>query len=167
MSDPRLELYMKYKNEVYLYLYRTTSNKQIAEDLTQDTFLRAFQSLSRFRGDASMKTWLLRIARNTYINFSKKKQNLLEIQTETIEEWGVPQDQYHRLHEQHLIKLVLVKLPENYRTYIILRDGNGLTYQEISLVTNETIPQVKVGLYRARKRFRELYKQEVGEEEWN
>ncbi|MDF2946445.1 MAG: Sigma-70, region 4 [Bacillales bacterium] len=56
-------------------------------------------------------------------------------------------------------------MQENYRTYIILRDVNGLTYEEISVVTNETIHQVKVGLYRARKKFRELYK-EVNEE-WN
>jgi RNA polymerase sigma-70 factor, ECF subfamily len=168
MSDPRIELYETYKNTIYLYLFRSTLNQHIAEDLTQETFLRAFQSLSNFRGEASLKTWLFKIARNTYINFNRKKQNQVEVHTETFDgNLFIQPDQYKRSDDKTIIQLTLVKLPENYRTYIILRDGNGLTYEEISTVTNETIGQVKVGLYRARKKFRELYKQEVEEEKWN
>ncbi|MDF2946444.1 MAG: polymerase subunit sigma [Bacillales bacterium] len=78
MSDPRIELYETYKDTVYLYLYRSSLNKQIAEDLTHDTFLSAFQSLGKFRGESSLKTWLIKIARNNYISFSQKKQNKLK-----------------------------------------------------------------------------------------
>jgi RNA polymerase sigma-70 factor (ECF subfamily) len=165
MSDPRLELYETYKNMIYLFLYRSTLNQHIAEDLTQDTFLRAFQALPTFRGDASLKTWLFKIARNTYINYYDRKQNQLEIQTETLDEQLYTQsDPFKRFDDSSLIQLTLIKLPENYRTYIILRDANGLTYEEISVITNETIGQVKIGIYRARKKFREIYKQEVSEE---
>lgn len=165
MPDPRLELYETYKNTIFLYLYRSTLDRHIAEDLTQDTFLKAFQSLPSFRGDASLKTWLFKIARNTYINFSQKKQNKMEIQTESIEHLLCQQHDYFKsADEQALIKLTLLQLPENYRTYIILRDVNELSYDEVSQITNETIGQVKVGLYRARKKFREVYRN-LGEEE--
>ncbi|MBT2642402.1 sigma-70 family RNA polymerase sigma factor [Bacillus sp. ISL-41] len=159
MSDPRIELYEKYKNMIFLYLYRSTLNQHIAEDLTQDTFLKAFQSLSSFRGESSLKTWLFKIARNTYINFSKKKQTSMELQSDKIDLHLTQQhDQFKRLDDQNAIELTLLKLPENYRTYIILRDVNDLTYEEVAVITNETIGQVKVGLYRARKKFKEIYK---------
>lgn len=159
MSDPRIELYETYKNAIFLYLYRSTLNQHIAEDLTQDTFLKAFKSLSSFRGESSLKTWLFKIARNTYINFSKKKQNKIEFQSELIDEqWFEQPDQYKRSDDQDQIELTLLQLPENYRTYIILRDANGLSYEEVAFVTNETIGQVKVGLYRARKKFKEIYR---------
>ena len=160
MSDPRIELYEKYKNAIFLYLYRSTLNQHIAEDLTQDTFLKAFQSLSSFRGESSLKTWLFKIARNTYINFSKKKQTSMELQSDRIDQHLTQQhDQFKRLDDQNAIELTLLKLPENYRTYIILRNVNDLTYEEVAEISNETICQVKVGLYRARKKFKELYKQ--------
>ena len=158
MSDPRIELYETYKNAIFLYLYRSTLNRHVAEDLTQDTFLKAFQSLSSFRGESSIKTWLFKIARNTYINFSKRKQNSMEFQSDEIDkQFAQQQDLYKNSDDQHEIELTLLMLPENYRTYIILRDVNELTYEEVAVITNETIGQVKVGLYRARKKFREIY----------
>jgi RNA polymerase sigma-70 factor, ECF subfamily len=160
MSDPRIELYETYKNTIFLYLYRSTLNQHIAEDLTQDTFLKAFQSLSSFRGESSLKTWLFKIARNTYINYSKKKQNKMEFQSDLIDEqWSEQQNQFKRSEDQQVIELTLLRLPENYRTYIILRDVNDLTYEEVALITNESIGQVKVGLYRARKKFREFFRE--------
>ncbi|MDQ0412392.1 RNA polymerase sigma factor [Mesobacillus stamsii] len=165
MSDPRIELYETYKNAIFLYLYRSTLNKHVAEDLTQDTFLKAFQSLARFRGDSSLKTWLFKIARNTYINYSRKKQTSMEFQTDRINQQLIQQhDPYKRADEQCAIESTLMRLPENYRTYIILRDVNDLTYGEVAAITNETIGQVKVGLYRARKKFKEIYR-DLGERE--
>ncbi|MBM7621135.1 RNA polymerase sigma factor (sigma-70 family) [Bacillus tianshenii] len=112
-----------------------------------------------------MKTWLFKIARNTYINFNGKKQTQLEVQSETLDERAaVRHDPYKHAEDKMLIQMILLKLPENYRTYILLRDGNGQTYEEIAEITNESIAQVKVGIYRARKKFREIYKREVGEE---
>jgi RNA polymerase sigma-70 factor (ECF subfamily) len=96
----------------------------------------------------------------------KKKQLQLEVHTEKMdEELAVQPDPYKQIDDQLFIQYTLVRLPEKDRTYITLRDGNGFTYEEISLITNQTIGQVKVGLYRARKKFRKLYQQEGGEGE--
>lgn len=73
MSDPRIELYETYKNAIFLYLYRSTLNEHVAEDLTQDTFLKAFQSLSSFRGESSLKTWLFKIARKHIYQFQQEE----------------------------------------------------------------------------------------------
>lgn len=84
----------------------------------------------------------------------------MEFQTDLIDvHWSQQPDQYKRSDDQHQIELTLLKLPENYRTYIILRDVNALSYEEVALITNESTGQVKVGLYRARKRFREIYRE--------
>lgn len=66
------EIYNTYKKPIYNYLYKVTFNSHIAEELTQDTFLKAFTYVNSFRGDASMKTWLFKIAHNTYVNYLKK-----------------------------------------------------------------------------------------------
>ena len=166
MADPREEMYETYKKPIYNYLYRCTYNSHIAEELTQETFLKAFKSLLWFRGDASIKTWLFRIARNTYLHYKERKGTKLEEQFDPTEKvYGTSRDDYAASHEKMMIDVVLQQLSEKERTLILLRDLHGFTYKEIGDMLREKDGQVKVGLHRARRKFQELYRKENGEDE--
>lgn len=158
MSDPLEEIYLNYKTEIFNYLYRSTLNRQIAEDLTQDTFLKAFKGFNKFRGRSSIKTWLFKIARNSYLNYIEKKSNKLEKSFDPIEVDMIDHsDEFSNLDEQLLIRKVLYQLPEKARTLIVLRDINSLSYREIAEIIDANEGQVKIAIFRARKRFKELY----------
>lgn len=159
MAKALEEIYSSYKQPIYNYFYRLTFNSHISEELTQDTFLRAFRYFSSFRGESSVKTWLFKIARNTFIAYSSKNMDMKE---ENIDNYETENhdDAFSRSDEKLLIRKILHKLSEEERTLIILRDLNGLTYSEISKVMDYTEGKVKIGLHRARGKFRDYYKKE-------
>jgi len=155
------EIYLKYRANVYNYLYQLSLNKHTAEELTQDTFLKVFKYFNSFKSQSSVKTWLFKIARNTYLNHNKKKCLYNE---ETIEGKVLVEetDDYKNLNEKIAINEILIKLSETERTLILLRDLYGFSYIEISSVMGLTIGQIKIGIYRSRKKFKELYYIECG-----
>jgi RNA polymerase sigma-70 factor, ECF subfamily len=137
-----------------------------AADVAQDAFLRAFHRLSAFRGDAPFRTWLLRIAHNSALDAVARRRRVeplddLEARTETGgvtggELIGVP---VHRLEvkerrERLATKLRLLTPP--HRAVLVLRDLEGLSYEEIAEVTDAPLGSVKGRLHRARREFIEL-----------
>jgi RNA polymerase sigma-70 factor, ECF subfamily len=161
MADPLEEIYQQYKHKIYNYLYRSTLNHHLAEELTQETFFKAFRSIKSFKEHASLNTWLFKIARNTFLDEVKKKRNQLEEQFDPQETPVIDQsDEYTSLNEKLLIRNILLQLPERDRTLILLRDQNQLNYLEISHILDLNEGQVKIGLFRARKKFKELYEKE-------
>lgn len=159
MSDVREEIYNTYKKDIFSYFYKATLNFHNAEDLTEDTFLRAFKFFSSFRGESSVKTWLFKIARNVLNDYlTKNCKKAEEIDENTLEDTS---DDYGTLEKKILIKKVMDRLSEEERSLITLRDVNGLSYVEISKIMNYTEGQVKIGIHRARKRFKELYLKET------
>ena len=163
MADPFSELYETYKKDIYSYLLKNTRNPHTAEELTHDTFTKAFKSLSKFRGDCTLKSWLFTIARNTYLSYYKKNSTRFEYSNDFIDEqWTGKNDDYTSLEEQDSISAILSQLSEKERTFLLLRDQQGMSYREIAKITDETEGVVKVGIYRARKKFREKYDKEFG-----
>ena len=150
------EIYLKYKDNIYNYLYQLCLNKHTAEELTQETFLKAFKYFNSFKAQSSVKTWLYKIARNTFLDYVKGKCLYNE---EPIEgnELVDKNDDYGNLNEKIIINEILNKLTEFERTFILLRDLYGFSYVEISSVIGLTIGQIKIGIYRARKKFKKLY----------
>lgn len=164
MADPLEELYLKYNKMIYSFLYRSTLNPHQAEELTQETFLKAFKAIHRFRGESSLKTWLFKIARNTYLNETKKKTNQLEDQFDPIAtDIADKHNDYKASEDKMLIRNVLRRISVKDRTFIILRDQNELSYHEIADIMEISAGQVKVGIYRARKKFRTIYSKETGD----
>ena len=155
MADIFEEIYSNYKKPIYNYFYRCTVNIHTAEELTQDTFLKAFRYFGSFRGESSIKTWLFKIARNILNDFNKKSGAVLEEEIEKHQLRG--KDVISIADQKLLIAITLGKLTEEQREIIVLRDINGFSYKEIGEITGYSEGQVKIGLYRARKRFRENY----------
>lgn len=159
-------IYRTYRDTVYNYLYYMCREEELAEDLAQETFLKIFQGLRRFRGDCSEKTWCLTVARNTFLSYARKRQPLLlgrELPAERDKSFGSPlEEQVIRREEGALVRRVLSALKEEERTILLLRDCEGIAYEELSRLLGITEANVKVRLHRARKKYRERY---LGERE--
>lgn len=156
------ELYHNYRSAVQRYLYDLCGSVDTAEELTQETFVRATVGLVGFRGECSVATWLFRIARNVYLN-STRKPSAAKIDTD--EFLSIPDrapsydpvQQYAASEQRDLIGMALAQLPEKQRSILLLRDREGLAYIEIADVLGISLPAVKVSLFRARTAFRAAY----------
>lgn len=155
-------LYKKYKNNIFSYLFYLSSNKSIAEELSQDVFLKVYLNINKFQGKSSFKTWIYRIAKNTYIDYVRKDSKYETTWLDEVEELHSPlpnpEEKILQDCQKENILEILSQLKEKYRNLIILRDMQNFTYQEISDITGLSLSNVKVGIYRARKQFQEKYK---------
>lgn len=157
------ELYDRYKGAVFGYLYRMTGSPIEAEDLTQETFYQAILSLHRFRGDAPVVTWLLRIARNLYLKRLRRlgRETPVESVDDLVPGSDPSPDQFLvEMDEQEAVRTALSRLPEQYRTVLVLREVQGLSHAEIGLILEKSESTVRVLVHRARQRLAERYLEE-------
>ena len=149
---------------MYSAAYRLTNNRADAEDLVQETYLRAYRGFAQFRPGTNLKAWLYRILMNTFINSYRKRQR--EPQTvpdEDIEDWYL----YSKMAEEGLepsaetavieslpdedVQEALASLPEQFRVAVLLADVEGFSYKEIAEITGVPIGTVMSRLHRGRK----------------
>ncbi|MEO7910048.1 MAG: RNA polymerase sigma factor [Roseiflexaceae bacterium] len=156
------DLYQRYRLPVLHYIYQLCGSADQAEELTQETFIRARTGLLTFRGDCSVATWLFRIARNLYLKSLRHPSptridtdKLLAIPDRAAD--GDPVRHYAATEQRDLIALTLAQLPEKQRSILLLRDAEGLAYDEIARVLGISLAAVKVNLFRARAAFRAAY----------
>lgn len=137
------------------------SDRTAAEDVAQETFMKAYASLKNFRGDASFSTWLYRIASNTCLDEKRKISRtrtqsldaLLEDDGEALQRLLSAPGPERSLQDAQLVEQVLSCLPDTYRLILTLRELNGLNYEEIAQAMGCTVDSVKARLQRARKEF--------------
>jgi RNA polymerase sigma-70 factor (ECF subfamily) len=158
-------------SEVYALLYRLTSDPEEARDLTQETFLRAFQSIERFRGDASLKTWIYRIAINQARNrwrWWRRRRRDATVSLDATDEnrerplaATLPSDKSPSPEQQTLareretqLRDALCSLRRSYREAVILRDVEGFSYEEIAQTLQISIGTVKSRISRGRLELR-------------
>lgn len=162
-------LYQQYHQPIQRYLYRLCGSADQAEELAQETFLKAYTGLLTFRGTCSVATWLYRIARNSYLN-SLRKPATSKIDSDTLlaipdtTGFGDPVQHYAAGEQRTLIEVALAGLPEQQRSILLLRDAEELAYVEIADVLGLTVPAVRMKLFRARNAFRSAYHQLSGME---
>jgi RNA polymerase sigma-70 factor (ECF subfamily) len=156
--------------EIYGLLYRLTENSEEARDLTQETFLRAFQSIGQFRGDADLRTWIYRIAINQARNrwrWWRRRRRDSTVSLDSTEEGGamaltrLPADhgntpeQNTLAHErERVLRAALQTLGRAYKETLILRDIEGFSYEEVAEALGISIGTVKSRLARGRSELR-------------
>lgn len=163
------ELMRRYQERIYGTLYHMTSNHEDANDLTQETFIKAFQALKSFKGGSSFYTWIYRIAINKTINFLKQRKKRTHMSLNDLD--------FNAEHDPDLISLIsdktprramgltelqeklnaaMQKLSERHRMVVTLHDVQGLSHEEIAKIMNCNIGTVRSRLFYARQQLQSI-----------
>lgn len=150
------QIYMRYFQDVFLFLRRLSGDEHIAEELTSETFFKAMRSIDAFRGECDIRVWLCQIAKNCYYSLQKKQQHTVSVDewesldvaqhTDSMEEQAVSQS------EAMLIHKLLHELPEPYKEVFMLRVFGELSFGQIGDLFQKTENWACVTYHRARKK---------------
>ena len=155
------ELVRRYEGKIYGLAYRFMGNHADAGDLAQDTFIRAYQALAGFREEASFSTWLYRIAANICRDELRKRQRRRSVSMDEMIENSPanvptadcsysPEEAVQRLEVQRQVQLCLNELSDAHRLILIMREIQGLSYEEIADALQCSMGTVKSRISRAR-----------------
>lgn len=161
------EIVERYKNAVFALCYRMVQNREEAEDLSQEVFVKAYNSLTKYNPEYKFSTWILRIATNTTIDYLRKNriQTLpLEEEIKTKHETVSAEETFFEQNKQRKIEKAIGELPEEYRSLILLYHYHGLSYKEMAENMNLPMSKVKNRLHRGRHLLKESLK-DIREEE--
>jgi RNA polymerase sigma-70 factor (ECF subfamily) len=156
------EVFRTYHTRIYNYVYRLMGNAEEANDLTQESFLKAYQALLGGEEPLNLSAWLYRIASNTCIDVLRRRRLIqwqpLEDLLSILNTGGGPNPEEEALwgEQRAEIERVLAQLPPRYRMLLLLREREGFSYKEIAEITGDSLDTVKVTLYRARERARKI-----------
>lgn len=159
----------QYDRHIYRLALNITGNQEDAEDVLQETFLKAYSNLDRFQGDSRFYTWLVRIAVNEALMKLRKRRGAswvsLDEPVETndrglmpreIEDWADnPEQSYAKTELQDILNQVVEKLEPQFRTVFLLRDVEDFSTEETAKMLGLSVPAVKSRLLRARLKLRE------------
>lgn len=146
------ELVSRYQDRLYNFLYRMTGSREDAQDLAQETFLRIYKALARFRQGSPFSPWMYKIAVNLAINHRKSRRPTegLEEDFASTNRDGSPEEYAERREAQQRIHSAIQELPAAYRAVVILRHMDELSYDEIAQALDIPLGTAKVRLHRAR-----------------
>jgi len=161
-ADSELEtrferLFLAYQQPILNYLYRMVGDLSRAEDLAQETFVKAYRALTRLPHDANERAWVYRIATNTARDWHRRHrliQWMPLLDNDTDSKNGNPAG---NVVEAQAVEQALSNLPPKYAAPLVLYSVQGFSTAEIAEVMHISQSAVKVRLYRARKLFREVY----------
>lgn len=146
------EWYHLYSEDIYRFILMMIGDNEQAKDLTHDTFIKAYNSINFFKGEASDKNWLFYIARNIVVDYMKKRKPILfmvDCFSAIISNDHVPEDIAILGEREEQLYRSLRKLKRSYREVIILRKIKELSIQEAAEILNWSEGKVKITLYRA------------------
>lgn len=155
-------LVRQYRNDVFAVAFHFVRDREEAWDLSQEVFIKAHRALKRFRGDASFKTWVLRITANQCKDFLKKRRIKTvsfdgSLQAENRPAPALdPRDRAEAHELGEAIQRAVDALPVKHRTAFVLREIEGLSYQEMAGVMNCSVGTVMSRLHHARRKLRHL-----------
>jgi RNA polymerase sigma-70 factor (ECF subfamily) len=157
-------LVQRYQERVYATIYHMTSNHEDANDLTQETFIKAYKALGSFKGDSSFFTWVYRIAINKTINFLKGRKNKIHLSLNDLDfnaehdpdlvtfiSEKTPRRDMNLTELQEKLNEAMQKLSDVHRLVVTLHDVQGLSHEEISKIMDCNTGTVRSRLFYARQ----------------
>ena len=158
------ELVLEYEKKVYNVALRMLNNSEDAADMTQEAFIKAYNSLSGFRGDSKFSVWLTRIVSNLCLDFMRSRNRRPTVSLSMEDEDGEdvqldiadtsqsPEQLLERSLTRESVRRGLQSLPEDYREILLLREIQGLSYDEIAAALDIEVGTVKSRIFRGRKK---------------
>jgi len=158
------ELIRRYQERIYATIYHMTANHEDANDLAQETFIKAYQALKSFKGDSSFFTWVYRIAVNKTINFLKQRKNKTHMSLNDLDfnaehdpdlvalvSDKTPRREVNLIELQEKLNGAMQKLSETHRLVVTLHDVQGLSHEDISKIMGCNTGTVRSRLFYARQ----------------
>ena len=169
------ELVDRYQTRLLNFIYRTIGDRERAEDLVQEVFIRVYRHLHRFDRSKKFSTWIYTIASNLAKNELRNRSRNPLVLFQTIRtSWddedrplqfedvsARPDDLYRKRHLRELVEETVAKLPEHHREVFVLRELEGKSYEEIAEITNCNLGTVKSRLNRARTAFASIIEPQI------
>ena len=159
-------LVRRYQDRLFNTVYRLLDSPEDAQDVVQESFISAYQSLASFKGDSQFFTWLYRIAMNAAISLRRRKRATVSLDTGSKHDIVIdpldqsrdnqPGDAMERREEESKLQSALSRLSAEHRTVIVLKDIDDMRYEDIAEVLDVPIGTVRSRLHRARLELREL-----------
>ena len=166
-EDSFEELVRRYQRPITNYVYRMLNNYDASLDVTQEVFIKVYNSLARYSSDYKFSTWLYRIAHNAAIDYMRRNSTYTQsleaensdgtYQLQIESPNPTPEQDRERSEWRTEIDTVVKCLPTVYRELILLRHSQDLSYDEIAEITNLPLGTVKNRLFRAREMMREIF----------
>jgi RNA polymerase sigma-70 factor (ECF subfamily) len=163
------ELIRLYQERIYATIYHMTANHEDANDLAQESFIKAFQALKSFKGGSSFYTWLYRIAVNKTINFLKRRKNRIHLSLNDLDfntehnpdlvaliSEKTPNREVNLKELQEKLNTAMLKLSEPHRLVVVLHDVQGASHEEIAKIMDCNIGTVRSRLFYARQQLQSL-----------
>ncbi len=153
-------LVLQYQDRLVFSVYKFLKDYELAQDIAQEAFVKAFKNIEKFRGDSSFYTWIYRIAINTAKNFLSSKSRKSEIYDDEImelklSESAVTSENPENILEAEELRSMMMDaiqgLPDDIRTTLSLREFDGLSYEEIAEVQNCPIGTVRSRIHKGRE----------------
>lgn len=164
------ELYKLYFKDVYLFVLAMGRDPDTAEEITQETFYKALKNINKFQGDCSVKTWLCKIAKNTYLTYMKKQTRFVpednirgpddaDPSGSSPADFGNAEAIYIRKEETLSIYKILHHLDEPFKEVFTLRTLGDLSFKEIGEIFGRKEGWARVTYFRAKQKLQELIKE--------
>ncbi len=147
------KIYIRYFNDVFLFLKKLSKDEGIAEEITSETFFKAMRSLDTFRGEVDIRVWLCQIAKNSYFSYLKKQRKIVDIDDiECIDDKETVEEQLLSRSDAMEIHRLLHNLEEPYKEVFMLRVFGELRFKQIADIFQKTENWACVTYHRARKK---------------
>jgi RNA polymerase sigma factor (sigma-70 family) len=156
-------LFERYHLRVYNFFFRLTYDLDVSNDLTQNLFYRMIKYKNSYKSEYSVKSWIFQIARNLHADYCKEEKRSGELFLKSEKNFVEPSDESEGYHEEDFERLekAMSNLSIDQKEIIVLSRYQGMKYEEISEITNQSVGAIKVAMYRAIKQLRGIYFKQI------